>query len=62
MRGDCVERGQRLGLVQRREVGELLELPAYAVIDLDRTGEGRATVHYAVTDDLRSAPAVENLG
>lgn len=48
--------------MQRCEIGELLELRAYAVIDTDRAGKGASTVHDSVTDDLGLPPALQELG
>ena len=41
-RGDRVERGQGLGLVQRREVGQVAQLLPHGVVDPDRAGEQAA--------------------
>ena len=47
---DRAKRRQRLGLVQRRQLGQLLKRIADLVIDADRTGEPLAAVHDPVRD------------
>ena len=48
--GDGVERGQRLGLVKRREIDELAQLPLNVRVDPHRLAQARAAMHDAVAD------------
>ena len=54
-----VDRGERLPLVERRQVGDLLERGPDLVVDDDRLAEARAAVHDAVRDrvDLPRPPS-----
>ena len=54
-RAHRVERRQRLGLVERRQVGELAQPGDDAVVDDHRRAEGRAAVDDAVPDRVHGA-------
>ena len=60
-RRDDVERGERAGLVQRREVGERLELGEHAVVDPHRVAEALAAVDHAVPDGVDALHAGEGV-
>ena len=59
LRGDGVERGEGLGLVQWGEVGQLLQLLSHCLVDADRAGERRAPMHDAMTDRGGLTPALQ---
>ena len=61
LRGDRIERGQGLGLMQGGEVGQVPQLLAYVIIDQCRAGEDRSAVHDAVTGHVGLAPAIQKL-
>jgi hypothetical protein len=62
LRGDRIERGQGLGLVQRGQVGQVQQLLPHAVVDHGRAGEGRPAVHDAMADHIRLRPALQHIG
>ena len=57
--GHRVERGERLGLVQRREVGERLEPPPHLGVDEHRRGVQRPAVHDPVPDRVHRAERLD---
>ena len=57
-----VDRRQRTRLVQRREVGQLLQPRAHPLVDPDRRPELLATVHDTVRDGVDLRQAVERIG
>lgn len=60
--GHGIEGGKGLGLVQRSEVGQLLQLVPHLVVDPHRPREASAAMHDAVADRVRPAPARKNRG
>lgn len=54
--GDGVDRGERPGLVQRRQFGEVLELLADVAVESGGAGEHGPAVDDAVADDIGPAP------
>ena len=59
--GHRVERGERLGLVQRREVGERLDAPPHLSVDEHRRGVQRPAVHHPVPDRVHPAERLDRL-
>ena len=57
-----VQGGQRLGLVQRRQVGQQLQPPPDVPGHHDRPGELRPAVHDAMAHRVNRAEAVQRLG
>src|SRR6185437_5562374 len=51
--------GERLGLVERREVHELVELVDHVQVEHDRAGERGAAVHDAMAHGVRAAQPVD---
>ena len=51
-RADCIQRRQRLGLVQRRELAQLAQRRLDLAVDPHRLAEALAAVDDAVTDGI----------
>ena len=62
LRGDRVERGQGLGLVQRGQVGQVRQLLPHRVVDPDRAGEGRPAVHDPMANHIGLRPVPQDAG
>jgi hypothetical protein len=59
-RGDRVERGQRLRLMQRRQIGQIPQLLLDGLVDANRTGEAGTAVHDAMTDHIGRVPLAQH--
>jgi len=62
LRADRVQTGQRLGLVQRSEIGQRAQPLADPFVDPDRSGESGAPMDDAVPDYVRSRKIAQHAG